>query len=488
MLHRLLWKLFSIQTVLVVVVVLVLAISMHQLSIDQLLTFVRDRSAPNEPAGGIYFDFMDRYFLGASAAVGVLTLGISFVVTRQILLPLSHLAVMTRRISDGDYSARVQPAKRGEFAQVTSAFNQMAASLQRTDELRRSLVNNVAHELRTPLTNIRGYLEALQDNVLPPSTETYRTLHDETLRVVHLVDDLVRLARADAANTDMAAEEVDLDQLLQQVMKLFELRLNSKNVRVQVRTAGLQAPITADRRKLAQVLTNLLDNACRYTPEGGQLDVHAERNDAYVKLTFSNPCAPISTEERELLFERFYRREKSRSRQSGGAGIGLAIVKELIETHGGSVGVDSHDGTIRVWFAIPCHLEVHRQTATNEKTTRRPTDKSVQPSSRPGLLRQQYQSRETESLDQVIRIGDSAGLRMIIPAGRSVWAILAGYLGLFSVLLFPAPFAVLFGVLAVRELRSQPSKHGIGRAIFGIVCGSLAMGLAAGVWISAMLT
>jgi signal transduction histidine kinase len=420
---------------------------------------------------------MDRYFLGATILVGILSLGIAFVVTRRILSPLSHLAGMARRISTGDYSARVPHAQRGEFAQVTSAFNQMAASLQRTDELRRSLVSNVAHELRTPLTNVRGYLEALQDGVMPPSTETYQVLHDETLRVVQLVDDLLRLARAEAANADMAVEEVDVDQLLQQVVKLFELQLNSKDLRVQVSTEEIRVPVIADRRKLTQVLTNLLENACRFTPDGEQISVCGERNHEHVKLTFSNPCAPIEDEERELLFERFYRREKSRSREWGGAGIGLAIVKELVEAHGGSVGLDTCGSEIDVWFSIPYRSRVHREFTANNEQSKRPSVENSPPAYPPGLLRRQYQLPDAEFRDQAIRIGDSAGMRIIIPVGRSLWAILAGYLGLFSVLIVPAPFAVLFGVLAIRDLRKHPAKHGMGRAVFGIVCGSLAMGL-----------
>jgi len=486
--RRVLWKLVGVQTILVVAVLILLVISVRWISVNQLLTDFQVYATPEKPGDDVYFNFMDRYFLGASVLVGVLALGISFVVTRRILLPLSHLAGMAHRISAGDYSARVRPAKRGEFAQVTSAFNQMATSLQRTDELRRSLVSNVAHELRTPLTNIRGYLEALQDSVVPPSSETYRTLHDETLRVVHLVDDLVRLARAEAAKVDMVVEEVELNQLLHQVMKLFELRLNSKNIQVRVSTDTFQVPVTADRRKLTQVLTNLLDNACRYTPAGGQVHVFGERSHAHLKVVFSNTCVPIEEEERKLLFERFYRREKSRSRQWGGAGIGLAIVKELVEAHGGSVGVDGDESTIRIWFTIPRRSPMlGNATANNEQANRLSGDDELTVP-RSGLFRRQQESYDPVAPDPVVHLGDSAGLRMIIPVGRSPAAILAGYLGLFSVLLIPAPFAVLFGVLAIRELRLNPAKHGMGRAIFGIVCGVLVMVLSVAFLISTMLT
>ena len=195
--RKLLWKLVGLQAiVLTVVVALVLLLS--RLSFQQIAAYFRGLEVPHNAGEKVYFDFFDQYFVVSAMLVGLLTLGITFFVTRRILTPLSQLAAMAQRISAGDYTARVKPAKRGELGQVTLAFNQMAASLQQTDNLRKSLISNVAHELRTPLTNIRGYLEALQDGVIPPSAETYRTLHDETMRAVHLVDDLVRLARADA--------------------------------------------------------------------------------------------------------------------------------------------------------------------------------------------------------------------------------------------------------------------------------------------------
>lgn len=153
----------------------------------------------------------------------------------------------------------------------------------------------------------------------------------------------------------MAMEEFDLDQLMGQVVKLFQPRLKAEEIRLQLNIDAIGTPIIADRRKLIQVLTNLLDNACRYTPQGGIISVRGDREDGHVKLVFSNPCEPIPEQERELLFERFYRREKSRSRELGGAGIGLAIVKQLVEAHGGRVGVDSLDSKINVWFTLPCH-------------------------------------------------------------------------------------------------------------------------------------
>ena len=199
----LLWKLLILQLLIVVVVVVIIAISVHQLSTAHFMGLIDNYDVPKDVAYGMFLESVDRYLLYAGLAGGGLAMAISFVVTRQILRPLTQLASAAEKIAAGDFSARVAVAKRGEFARVSTTFNQMAESLRRTDDLRKSLVRNVAHELRTPLTNIRGYLEALRDKVIVASTGTFQMLHEESLRLVHLVDDLVRLARADAALAEL---------------------------------------------------------------------------------------------------------------------------------------------------------------------------------------------------------------------------------------------------------------------------------------------
>ena len=154
-----------------------------------------------------------------------------------------------------------------------------------------------------------------------------------------------------------AVEEVCVEKMVRQTLQLFLVRLKEKDIRVKGNVASLRAPLIADRRKLAQIMTNLVDNTCRYTPNGGTVEVRGERNNNSFKIIFSNTSDPIDEDEQTLLFERFYRRDKSRSRQSGGAGIGLAIVKQLVESHGGEVGIDYQKSMLSVWFSIPLQKE-----------------------------------------------------------------------------------------------------------------------------------
>jgi signal transduction histidine kinase len=283
----------------------------------------------------------------------VLAAALNSFLTRQVLRPLSRMSETARRIAEGHYRSRVPVKSCDEVGRLATAFNQMAQSLERIERLRRDMVSNVAHELRTPLTNIRGYLEALQDGILPPSRETHTLLLEETMRLVRLVEDLLLLARADAARTTLALAEVDLAQLIARVLKRFHLMLAEKKITVVTELDQLENLVFADPHKLDQVIENLLRNGWQYTPEGGRISIHAERSAAGVKISVVNSGPGIAPEDLPFVFERFYRGEKSRSRELGGTGIGLAIVKELVESHGGEVGVASSPEATRFWFTLP---------------------------------------------------------------------------------------------------------------------------------------
>ncbi len=349
----LLWKLVALQMLVVGAVVAMVAYAVHTLAAAHFMALIDKYEVPKDAAYGMYLDAVDRHLIMAASLGGLLAISLSILVTRQTLKPLAELSGVAKKIAEGDYTSRVRQPRRGDFASVAAAFNSMAESLQRTDDLRKSLVSNAAHELRTPLTNIRGYLEALRDNVLSASAETFQILHDESLRLVQLVDDLIRLARADAAKADVGVEKVRVDRLVLHTVKLFVFRFKQKKIRVTAKMETLRNPILGDRRKLAQILTNLVDNACRYTPAEGKVSIHTHRSADRIKIAVTNTCGSIDPDELPRLFERFYRRDKSRSRETGGAGIGLAIVKELVEAQGGQVGIAHRDGRLSIWFTIP---------------------------------------------------------------------------------------------------------------------------------------
>lgn len=291
-------------------------------------------------------------FWGVFAAL-TFTLLFTYLLTTWVLRPLLEITAITRKVADGNYSERVNVVSRYEGGQLADAFNHMAENLETIERLRKNMVADISHELRTPLTNLRGYLEGLSDAVIPPDRETFQMLEQEVLRLVHLVDDLQQLARADAAKAFLDCRELSLHELLVQITDLYRPKFQEKGIEVQWQLDPASDRVTADRDKLLQAIRNLVDNAWKYTPQGGSVTIATERGANGIRTVFANTGAAIAEQDIPFLFERFFRADRSRSRDAGGAGIGLAIVKELIEAHGGTVGVASGADGTRVWFTLP---------------------------------------------------------------------------------------------------------------------------------------
>ena len=183
----------------------------------------------------------------------------------------------------------------------------MAASLERVEQLRRDMVSDVAHELRTPLTNIRGYLEALQDGVVPPTQETFQLLQEETLRLISLVENLLQLARADAARLSLDLEQTDIVELASRALKKFDLEFKQKDIQVRTELGEAGTPVLADREKISRVIENLLKNALQYTPESGSVLVRTESSGQALKFFVENSGPGIEAKDLPFIFERFYR-------------------------------------------------------------------------------------------------------------------------------------------------------------------------------------
>jgi two-component system sensor histidine kinase BaeS len=283
----------------------------------------------------------------------VASVGLAFVMGRMLAAPLREVGAAARRIADGDYAARVPRDGPEEIASLADSFNQMAASLAEQERMRRDFIANAAHELRTPLTNLQGYLEALRDGVIVADRATYESLWDEAERLVRLSRSLDALAEGDAAaGTPPALEPIDLAAAVRMAVDLAQPAIDRAGLRLSVEVPP-SLPARANADHLAQVLANLLSNAVRYTPSGGTVTVRAERRPGDLLVTVANSGDPIPPDDLARLFERFYRVEKSRDQARGGAGIGLAIVKQLVEASGGRVGADSVDGQTRFWFSLP---------------------------------------------------------------------------------------------------------------------------------------
>lgn len=303
-------------------------------------------------AGSMFEQTVTVVFLVATGTAALACVVLAVVLARRLTRPLDTLAQAARRIAEGDLAARVPRQGPEEFASLADSFNQMAEALARQERLRRELVVNASHELRTPLTNLQGYLEALRDGVVPPDRATFDSLREELDRLSRLASSLEVLAGGELTGDAGAAAELDLVPLVRSAVELVQPGLARRAIAVEL-TLAERLPVHARADQLGQVLANLMQNAARYTPDGGRISVRAEQLPDGALVTVANTGPGIPAADLPHVFERFYRVEKSRDRARGGAGIGLAIVKQLVEDIGGSVGVKSDEHWTRFWFSLP---------------------------------------------------------------------------------------------------------------------------------------
>ncbi len=292
-------------------------------------------------------DFLGRvrrslWLSGLGAGAAALLLGL--VLVRQITGPLRRLKMAAHHIANGDLSQRVPAASRDEIGELAQSFNSMAEALAQQEDARHHLMADIAHELRTPLTVIQASLEAMQDGVMQATPERLASLHEETLLLARLINDLRDLALAEVGQLRLEPAPVDLNELLRRSADQWQPQALRHGVRLSLELHDSFGPVRADAQRLEQVVSNLIDNALRYTPKGGQITVYAgpgtEAGTAMV--TVADTGSGIPPEEQPRVFDRFYRGGRAHARP--GSGIGLAVVRELVTRHGGRVWVESQPG------------------------------------------------------------------------------------------------------------------------------------------------
>lgn len=349
---KLLWKLLAINLPVIGMVILIVWFAVDFLAADYFTVLMEEYKISPSDTHRMFVESVHRYLIQASIVAAAIAVLLSFLLTRTVLRPLSQMTEISQRVAAGDYSARVEVTSKDEVGRLGLAFNRMADSLEKIEGLRRTMVVDLAHELRTPLTSLRGYFEAMEDGVVEANKGTFGILQDEIMRLVRLVESLHQLTKADAAKAFLSRQQVDLPALIAQALELDRFQFQSRDITVETKLPADPLIVQGDRDKLLQVLRNLTQNAWQYTPDGGRLTVVAESTGDGIAVSFTNTAAGIVETDLPLIFERFYRVDKSRSRDSGGAGIGLTIVKELVEAHGGRVGADTGDGDVRFWFEL----------------------------------------------------------------------------------------------------------------------------------------
>ncbi len=293
----------------------------------------------------LYLDFRagfnDALLYAAFAAI-VAAIIFSLYLSRSVVAPVQALSQAAQRIADGHYEERVRVPGEDELAHLAVQFNQMAQKLSEIESMRRQLIGDVSHELRTPLTAIKGSMEGLIDGVLPATNETYQEIYAEADRLSHLVDDLQELSRVEARAYQLDIHPLDVSALVRTVGKRLASQAESKRVSLDTQLAPNLPPVLADEDRTIQIMMNLTGNALQYTPEGGRVTISAKSIDNEVQFSIQDTGVGIPSEHLDHIFDRFYRVDKSRSRQAGGgSGIGLTIARALVEAQGGRIWAES---------------------------------------------------------------------------------------------------------------------------------------------------
>ncbi len=279
--------------------------------------------------------------VGSVSLIGAVIMGV--LLANSIVKPISKVVEITQKISDGNYDTRFkEDIRTKELHGLAHAVNQMAESLEEQETLRKRLTSDVTHELRTPVANISSYMEMMTDGIMKPTPERLQNCYDELQRLSGLISDLERLRQVENENLTLDKSDVDLLELSQAVMGNFESQLREKHLDGQV--TGDASIVSIDRGRMQQVITNLVSNAIKYSNDGGTVRVVIEDTKDSGIIHVEDNGIGISKADLKRIFERFYRTDQSRNRKTGGAGIGLTIVKTIVKAHEGKISAQSEEG------------------------------------------------------------------------------------------------------------------------------------------------
>ncbi|HJS19257.1 MAG TPA: ATP-binding protein [Anaerolineales bacterium] len=301
-----------------------------------------------------FINRINRTLLLGALIGGVIALLLGIFLSRTLTRPIRELTRATHAVSEGDLSQQVPVRSEDELGELAQAFNKMSAQLSRSVNARRQMTADIAHELRTPLSLILGHAEAVHDGVLPPTRENFEIIRDEAMRLEHLVNDLRTLSLADAGELRIQLERIEPQRLIQEVASLYQYHAHRKNISFALDIAADLPDIEVDPGRMTQVLTNVLDNAIRHTPENGHVTLGAKPAGDRVELFVQDSGPGLNIEALDRIFERFYRSDAARQRGDGGSGLGLAIARSIVQAHGGQVSAESEAGNgLKIRINLP---------------------------------------------------------------------------------------------------------------------------------------
>ncbi len=325
---------------------------------DRLLILALQQ--PIFPALSFFMEDLLVPLLQAGAVAVIVALVLAVLISRSIAGPLQTMAGVAQGIAQGDYAQSAPVSGPDEVRALGHSINQMAKQVQASQNAQRDFLANVSHDLKTPLTSIQGFAQAIQDGAADSPERVQRSagiIYNEADRMRRLVEGLLALERLDAGLQALNRAPLDVRLLLSANVEKFNLRAQEKQIALSAELPPHLPTLVGDADRLAQVFTNLIDNALKHTPAGGAIVVSAAATANGVEVAVQDTGSGIPAEDLRRIFERFYQVDKSRAR-SGGAGLGLAITKEIVDAHGGSISVESVVGlgsrfTVRLPLALP---------------------------------------------------------------------------------------------------------------------------------------
>jgi len=276
--------------------------------------------------------------------------------SRNLVKPINKLASATRDLASGNYAIRIPENSSDEIGQLSHNFNSLATTLEQNENARRQWIADISHELRTPLSIMRGEIESMQDGIRPVNPERLNALHTEVMNLNRLIGDLYELSLSDIGALSYHKRLVDVDEIVKLSLATLNEEFNEKNIRVSVKKSNKgDFRILADPDRLQQLFTNLLTNSLRYTDEGGELTIKIHKEKGKVFIDFQDSEPGVNEEELPMLFERLFRLESSRNRETGGAGLGLSICRNIVEAHEGTISaLRSPIGGLWIKIEFPC--------------------------------------------------------------------------------------------------------------------------------------
>lgn len=310
-----------------------------------------ERWEPGSPEGN-FLDRINQNILVSAVVAVVLALTLGFLLARTISRPIQELRAATHRVAEGSLGYQVPVRTRDELGLLAASFNQMSADLARSTDLRRQMTADVAHELRNPLSVLLGYTEALSDGKLGGSTGIFQSMHVEALHLQRLIEDLRTLSLADAGELPLMRQMVSLQALVERTVLTYASQATLHHIKLHAHIPPDLPDVSVDPDRMAQVLGNLIQNALRYTPEGGEVVLSAAPHESGIELCVRDTGGGIAAADLPHIFDRFYRGDRARHSESGESGLGLAIVRSIVEAYGGFITVESAMGEGSVFTLV----------------------------------------------------------------------------------------------------------------------------------------